>query len=327
MILADKIIQLRKESGWSQEELANKIGVSRQSVSKWEGALSVPDLNKILQMSELFGVTTDYLLKDEIEDADISTNSVDNEDTPYRRVSMEEANSFLKIKAASVGKIALATFLCIISPICLLILGAGADSKMLNITENVAGGIGMITLLVVVAIAVAIYISCYMKSKPYQYLDEEIIELEYGVDGMVKERMKKFSSTYSTFNIIGTCICILSVIPLFTAAFIAENDFYIMISLAITLVIAGIGVIFLIRAGVNQESMKRLLQEGDFDRKLKEKRKNNEAISTIYWLSVTAVYLTLSFITNRWDLTWIVWPVTGVLYGAILAAINMNDKK
>lgn len=67
MILADKIISLRKKSGWSQEELAQQLGVTRQSVSKWEGAQSVPDMDKILQMSRLFGVSTDYLLKDEIE--------------------------------------------------------------------------------------------------------------------------------------------------------------------------------------------------------------------------------------------------------------------
>ena len=66
MILADKIIALRKKAGWSQEELAQQLNVSRQSVSKWEGAQSVPDLERILQMSRLFGVSTDYLLKDEL---------------------------------------------------------------------------------------------------------------------------------------------------------------------------------------------------------------------------------------------------------------------
>ena len=66
MIFADKLIALRKKSGWSQEELAEKLGVTRQSVSKWEGAQSVPDIDKILQLSRLFGVTTDYLLKDEL---------------------------------------------------------------------------------------------------------------------------------------------------------------------------------------------------------------------------------------------------------------------
>ncbi len=67
MILADKIIAERKKCGWSQEVLAEKLNVSRQSVSKWEGAQSTPDLDKILRMSEIFGVSTDYLLKDELE--------------------------------------------------------------------------------------------------------------------------------------------------------------------------------------------------------------------------------------------------------------------
>ena len=68
MILADKIIAERKKNGWSQEELAEKLGVTRQSVSKWEGAQSVPDLQRILEMSKIFGVSTDYLLKDDMED-------------------------------------------------------------------------------------------------------------------------------------------------------------------------------------------------------------------------------------------------------------------
>ena len=60
MILAEKIVSLRKKAGWSQEELAEKLDVTRQSVSKWESAQSIPDINKILQMSTLFGVSTDY---------------------------------------------------------------------------------------------------------------------------------------------------------------------------------------------------------------------------------------------------------------------------
>ena len=66
MILADKIVRLRKKNGWSQEELAQKMNVSRQAVSKWESAQTIPELEKILQLGALFGVTTDYLLKDDI---------------------------------------------------------------------------------------------------------------------------------------------------------------------------------------------------------------------------------------------------------------------
>ena len=81
MIFADKLIDLRKRSGWSQEELADRLGVSRQSVSKWESAQSVPDMNRILKLSELFGVSTDYLLKDELGPEGLARESLPVPDT------------------------------------------------------------------------------------------------------------------------------------------------------------------------------------------------------------------------------------------------------
>lgn len=73
MDIADRIQSLRKTKGISQEELADKVGVSRQAVSKWESGQSAPDLEKIIIMSECFGVTTDYILKG-IETATESKN-------------------------------------------------------------------------------------------------------------------------------------------------------------------------------------------------------------------------------------------------------------
>ena len=101
MILADKIIELRKKSGWSQEELADRLGVSRQSISKWEGAQSIPDLNRIIAMSQLFGVSTDYLLKDDASETageERLPQVFDESAEPLRPVSLEEANGFLRKK-------------------------------------------------------------------------------------------------------------------------------------------------------------------------------------------------------------------------------------
>lgn len=67
MKLSDKIIHLRKSKGWSQETLAEKLNVSRQAISRWEGATAQPDAANIVQLSKLFGVTTDYLLNDAYE--------------------------------------------------------------------------------------------------------------------------------------------------------------------------------------------------------------------------------------------------------------------
>lgn len=130
MILADKIIYLRKKSGWSQEELAEKLGVTRQSVSKWEGAQSVPDLERILQLGKVFGVSTDYLLKDDMETEDsVSESDVDNDGSPLRKVSMEEANRFLRINEKCAPRTALGVSLCILSPIVLLFLRDSASTS------------------------------------------------------------------------------------------------------------------------------------------------------------------------------------------------------
>ena len=91
MILADKIIELRKQNGWSQEDLAEKMDVSRQAISKWEGAQSVPDMGRIVRLSELFGVSTDYLLKDDMEREEAV--ALPDEESAYRTVSMEEASA------------------------------------------------------------------------------------------------------------------------------------------------------------------------------------------------------------------------------------------
>ena len=174
MIFADKLIRLRKKSGWSQEELAEQMHVSRQAVSKWEGAQSVPDVEKIIMLSQLFGVTTDYLLKDEIED---EPETAQADDMPaVRRVSMEEASAFLAVKEATARPIALGVLMCIMSPVCMFILGALSEMPGSVISENAAGGAGTIVMLVIVAAAVALFIHSGSRTAPFQYLEKEIFE-------------------------------------------------------------------------------------------------------------------------------------------------------
>ena len=74
MDISEKILQLRKASNMTQEQLAEKVGVSRQSVSKWEGGQAVPELDKLLELGRLFNVTTDYLIKpSELDELSIKT--------------------------------------------------------------------------------------------------------------------------------------------------------------------------------------------------------------------------------------------------------------
>lgn len=85
MILAEKIALLRKRNEWSQEQLAEKLDISRQSVSKWESGASIPDMDKILKLSRLFEVSTDYLLKDEIVEENEKIPKAEEEYQPPER--------------------------------------------------------------------------------------------------------------------------------------------------------------------------------------------------------------------------------------------------
>ena len=317
MILADKIARLRKKNGWSQEELAAKVNVSRQAVSKWESAQTVPDLEKILLLGQLFDVTTDYLLKDEIENEEFTGSHTE---PGLRRVTLAEANEYLSQRKAASGRIAIATFLCILSPIPLILLSTAID--LFSFSENLAVAAGLVALFVLVAAAVAIYIFCGFRNAPYQFLEKESFETEYGVRGMVQEKQKHYRGTYVTLNIIATCLCVLCPIPLLVGA-LSENDFLVVSMLTVTMFLAGIGVMLFIIAGVRWASMQRLLKEGEFTDRERKKSKLKEAIDTIYWLLATAIYLGWSFYTGSWHITWVVWPIAGILSAVLSVICNL----
>ena len=331
MILADKIINLRKKNGWSQEELAEKLGVTRQSISKYEGAQSIPDLDKILKLSEIFGVTTDYLIKDELEEEEYAPSQMqENEsesDRSVHKVTMEMANEYLQIIDWSAGKTAFATVLCILSPIVLLMLGAMSEMPNYHISENAAAGIGICVLIVLIAIAVTIFILCGMKTKKYEFMEKEDIETAYGVSGMVKEKRDAYHSPYVTQLVIGITCCICSVIPLFGTLAVSESDFYMVSAVCMLLTLVAIGTYFIVRSAAKMNAMNQLLEEEDYTRQKKHENKKMSGPVMVYWLIATAIYLAWSFTTNDWDRTWIIWPVVGVLFPAFYAIVNGIRKK
>ncbi len=266
MIFADKIIEERRKNCWSQEELASKLGVSRQAVSKWESAGSIPDLKRILQMSELFGVTTDYLLKDEIEEEPLNEYT----ETNTIKVSMEEANQYLDMKSKGSRIVANATSLCILSSVPLIVLGTMTEDHILI-------GFSLVLLLVLVAIAVYLFVNYGLRESYMQHLEKEIFETEYGVSGMVRERRDKYEPTFTRNIAIGVVLCILSVIPTIMAGVMEVEDYMSGISVGLLLIIVSIGVNILIRAGMIKSSYDTLLQEGEYTIEEKHLKKKTDA--------------------------------------------------
>lgn len=310
MILADKIIRLRKKNGWSQEELAEKMNVSRQAVSKWESAQAIPDLERILQLSSIFGVTTDYLLKDELEDEEFTA---DAPDSAVKRITLSEATAYLDQRKRASVMIAVATMLCILSPIALILLASFSELIPSFMSEELACAIGLIALFVFVLCAVPLFILCGFKNEPYEFLDKRVpFELEYGVRGIVTEREKRFRGAYAACNVIATCLCILSPAPLVISAF-TENELIVVSMLGVTISLVGIAVAIFITVGVRHASMQKLLREGEYTDKQKNRNRLRELVDGVYWGLVVVVYLLWSFLSGDWHITWLVFAVGGVL--------------
>lgn len=330
MILADKIINERKKNGWSQEELAEQLGVSRQSISKWEGAQAVPDLQKILKMAEIFGVSTDYLLKDELEPESTLPESysqnIESDNAPLRTVTLEEADEFLNIQQKTSFATALGVSLCIISPALLIFLTGFADYS--SRLEPIGVAAGLIALLVLVAIAVFLFISGSSKNQKYEFLEKEVFETAYGVTGMVKEKQKDYAQTHATRLAFGVMLCILSVVPLVSLSILFEDKDYIAtacVSLLLCIVSAGVNLI--VRTSIISSGFKKLLQENDYSAKEKREKAYLSPLISIYWLIVLAGYLVWSFITNKWEFTWIVWPVAAILSPVFIAVLKLVHQK
>ena len=335
MILADKIINLRKKNGWSQEELGQMLNVSRQSVSKWESMTSIPDLEKIIKMSEIFGVTTDFLLKDELEMEEVTEiATIDGKVTkaeeaviPTRKLSLDEVNTYIDITEKAGAKFARAVSVCILSPVTVILLGGMVDYGVISISEDRAGGIGTLVLLLMIISSVATFVMEGMKLSKYGFLEKESITLEYGVAGIIERKREKFEPVFRKCIVYGVCLCIFSLVPMMVALIAEAKEVAFVYSVAMLFGFVAVGVYLLVRAAMIRDSYQKLLEEGEYTLEKKLANKKNEKIASIYWCIITAVYLAISFITMHWDRTWILWPVAGVMYGALVVILDVAREK
>ncbi len=304
MTTGEKIIELRKRNGYSQEELAEKLDVSRQSVSKWELNASTPDLERIVQMSELFHVSTDYLLK-EGDQSQVDTQA-------GRWLGDEEVERFLAYKRKEQKTLPFAIGLCICSPITLIVLGGLWEGTS---QEDRFGGLGMIVLLVLVAIGVGVLIYTSTQGAKFEWIEKEDVRLS--------ERTARMLRQLKNDDELGICLCVLSVLPLFVSLFLdPDNGRNMAVSVGVLLFVVAIGAGILIYDGTMREAVDMLLQEGEYTKKEKRFNRRYGYVPGVYWCLVTAIYLAWSFSTERWDETWLVFAVGGVLYAAVIGVLK-----
>ena len=372
MLLSEKIMSLRKRNGWSQEELAQQLGVSRQSVSKWESMASMPDIQKIMAMSELFGVSTDYLLKDELEElpatatvADYAASSVqggssdpaaggttDSSDgdgstsndastsktaAPKLSVSLETATEYLDAIARTSRPTAGAITLFILGPALLVSLATYSEDALyfdpMRISPDAMGIAGICLMMLFIAAGVGLLILQDMKLAKFKQLKEASLELQYGVEAAVRRRAESTESLRYMQQAAGVCLTILSAIPFLIASYYGTGLIF-ALGFFVAAILVSFGVYLLVYSGILRDGYKVLLQEGDFSHDEKSNKRDHKSaalkyrpIAKAYFGTITLLYVGYSFITKDWKSSWIIWPVSALLYHVIISILNALKKK
>lgn len=349
MQIAEKIYTERKRLGWSQEQLAEQMEVSRQAVSKWESGQSLPDLDKLVLMSKIFGVSTDYLLKEEnhstiswlsSEDPaskheellsqypDAHSETFSQEQKSIKMLTRQEIQDYQKICFQTARKIALGVSLCILGVILYLIIEQFISSN--SIMEE---GEATIALLCCVAPAVALFVSTGMKMEPYHYLKKEPFQMTETNLKQLKDESDRYSHIFMVRITSGVVLCIIAVIILNICEVMKKRiplyKHLESFSTVLFLCIITIAVYLFISSGIRKDCYDVLLQKSDYTLSKKKYKKGTliEIIAGIYWCIVTAGFLGYSLITADWGRSWIVWPVAGCLFGAISIPLVLIQQK
>lgn len=317
MTLAEKIALLRRQSGQSQEALADRLCVSRQAVSKWESGASVPELDKLLALSEVFGVSTDYLLKDD-EPAPPAAPAAPAVPA-LRRVEAREAAAYLELVARSCRPVAWGVSFYILSPLPLLFLGVMADGTP---REDLAGGVGVILLLVCVVAGLLLHLPAQLRLDAYEYLEKEEFCLAAGAEAEVWQQREQQDPAYRRAVTAGVVLCVLCAVPLLAAAGLNAPDLAVIGCVAVLLGIVVVAVQLFIRAGMPREACDRLLQIGDYTPDKKRRNRRTGWVMGVYWCVVAALYLGISLPQKRWGETWVIWPVAAVLFAALMILVE-----
>lgn len=351
MKLAEKIFNERKRLGLSQEQFAEKMEVSRQAVSKWESGQSMPDLDKLVWMSRIFGVSTDYLLKDEGTDVSMETktefvemdaklaetDSLEKtarfeQDSPTsqsgktaRLLNKEELEKYRTVSFKASSRIALGVFLCIFG----LALCVGAN--MYFEPKGIDTDLPVAILLLCVAIAVGLFVSSGLQMEKYTFLKTDRFYLPETEEKQLAAEYEEYYRKFSKNITIGVVLCISSVIVNLLCSSVGQIYGNVMwsayIAPMVLFTVIAIAVYIFVVSGVKKDYYDILLQQNAYAGHLKRERSEKNdimgAVSGAYWCIVTAGFLAYSLITRDWGRSWIVWPVAGCLFGAISVVLTL----
>ena len=349
-MIGEKIAELRRQNNMSQEELAEKLGISRQSVSKWESGQSLPDIEKLPVLSDLFHVSIDYLVKDNTlpavqqpvqaqteEEKDPADEDLRYEDSRFRDerfrawtesvqktffsntkqedpgkyiLRKEETEEYLALREKKADLVSVGTAECVLSPAPILFMVAVSEALPF-VREDAGAMLGVVGMFILIAHAVTKFMNASHIGKEYEFLDKTELLPEYEAEELIAERCPGMKEKSHTNITIGVALCILSVTPiLMGAALTAMTDALACLCVCAMFFMVAEGVRRFVKAGYTDGTVKRLMQEGEFSVSMKQKM----SFETIYWTIITAVYVIYSTVTGTWGTSWLIWVLAGIAW-------------
>jgi len=248
-------------------------------------------------------------------------------------ITVEEAENYMRDKVKYGKLIAVGALLCILAPVILMFTHSLILDGVFgtNIATETLEGLSVIPLFIFIAIAVGLFIYAGTQLDKYKYLEEDFI-CPLHVQERVKMKKQEFASTSTMSIITGVILCVLSPVALIGISAIGgyNDDRLSTYGVIVLLIMVAIAVFMFIRVGSINNSYSALLQIKEYSPRGKKNNKVIGAVESIVWSLATAIFLIWGLGFEAWHICWIVFPVTGVLFGAFSGAYSIikgDDKR
>lgn len=311
MIFADKLIELRKRNCMSQEDLANQLNVTRQAISKWESAQSMPDSSNIAQMSKLFGVSEDTLLNDD--------KGLDGNDdfTTSKVLSKNEASLFIKHSQKSARVYSMAVMLFIMALGVYFTVNSNYFCCAWGDTATII--VSAILSVGLVAVGVPIWLAWGFKNSNRLYKGKTLSVAPESIE-YVKSKREDFRYIRKTYNAIGIVMCILCAIPLMVVRHLDVQNFDLV--LGVVIIVIGVAVKCLVYASVANRSFQRLFGDGWYAPRRKNISRVMAKTTAIFWSAVLVTYLAHRLLSDHWYKSWTIIVISAAGYLLAFCIVN-----
>lgn len=237
-------------------------------------------------------------------------------------VTEEEALGFMMAKRKTGLLIGLGVFMCLAGAALLVLISALVKDSLMGweLSKDAGYMVGLAGMFALVVPAIGIFIYTGMKLEKYKYLQGDFV-IAPSLKVMIENRKSAFASSYTVSLISGVCLAVLSPVAIFIAS--AVGDRATAYGVPVLLMLVGIAVFLFIYYGTIRESYNMLLQKEEFTKEKKEENRVIGAVASVVWPLAACIFLVSGFIYHRWDINWVIFPVTGILFGTFCGAYSI----